>query len=138
MSTRSGGCMCGAVRFEAEVGDRASLCFCKMCQRWSGGAFAAASAKRFEVVHGAQDVTTRRTSDWAERSFCSKCGSVLTYKGDDFEEMGVSLGALDDTDGLDVRIQFFTDKKPDGLPLAQGAKALTEAEIIKMYGEVNG
>jgi hypothetical protein len=39
---KSGSCMCGNVQFEyIGTPNRFSLCHCKMCQRFSGGAFGA-------------------------------------------------------------------------------------------------
>ncbi len=38
----TGGCLCGAVRYEIDadqLADDASYCHCSMCRRWSGSAF---------------------------------------------------------------------------------------------------
>jgi len=37
---RSGGCLCGAVRFEVALAEpEFSICHCGMCRRWCGGPF---------------------------------------------------------------------------------------------------
>ena len=35
----TGGCQCGAVRFEARRLGRSSICHCRMCQKATGGFF---------------------------------------------------------------------------------------------------
>ena len=37
----SGGCQCGAVRFRVTSFGRSSVCHCRMCQKATGGLFAA-------------------------------------------------------------------------------------------------
>jgi hypothetical protein len=42
-----GGCQCGEVRYRAEgPRDRASVCYCRMCQKASGGPFMASDFRR--------------------------------------------------------------------------------------------
>ncbi|NNE81780.1 MAG: GFA family protein [Silicimonas sp.] len=130
---RTGGCMCGAVRYEAETDGRFSVCYCKMCQRWSSGVFMGAPTKGVRITEG-QDVLTRvRTSDWASRGFCSKCGSNIYYHADAQDHPSIAFGSLDDTSGMEPRIQFFFDKKPDGLGLDRETKTMTEAECVAHF-----
>ena len=125
---KTGGCLCGAVRYEAETDGRFSICYCKMCQRWSSGVYMGAWTNGVRFTEG-EDVLTRvRTSDWASRAFCSKCGSNVYYKADAMENPSVTLGSLDDTSGMAPRIQFFIDKKPEGFSIAEQTKTMTEAE----------
>ena len=132
---RTGGCMCGAVRFEAETDGRFSVCHCKMCQRWSAGQFMGVQATSFEITQGASEVTTFQSSDWASRSFCKICGSNLTYHAPQFGGPSVALGTLDEAGDLTAHVQYFTDKVPGGLALQDGTKRLTQAEIEAMYGD---
>ena|SRR6516225_4635850 len=82
MTTHSiqGGCLCGAVRYEA-TGEPYNVthCHCTDCRRSSGSAFVTwASFQRvaFRFTRGEP-----RVVPWAGRlrSFCSACGTPLTF-----------------------------------------------------------
>lgn len=122
--------MCGALRFEAEIGDTFSACHCKMCQRWSSGVYMAVKSTAFEVTQGADQLNVVKTSDWAERAFCSACGSNIYYHMPSHSAPYVSFGALDDTDGLTLGLQVFHDKKAAGFSFAEQTECMTEAQIM--------
>lgn len=95
----SGGCLCGAVRLRAGAEPRWVVhCHCGMCRRQSGAAFTTwltldAGALAFE--RGAP--TWYRSSPAAERGFCARCGSTLTFRYDASPELvDLAIGALDD------------------------------------------
>lgn len=97
----TGGCLCGAVRFEAtEPPSWVAHCHCRMCQKGYGGPSAI-----FAGFHGAQKAAFRftkgrptyyRSSAWYERGFCSNCGSPLGMRAADGH--GVMIGTLDHTE----------------------------------------
>lgn len=130
--------MCGAVKFTAKTTGRFAICYCKMCQRWASGVFMGAQTEGFALSEGTDEMTIINSSDWASRAFCSQCGSNIYYDADDQDHPNVSLGAFDDTDGLRPAIQWYIDKKPKDIPQIHDAKAYTEAEIMKMFGDDNG
>lgn len=134
-STRrsTGRCTCGAVAYEAETDGRFSICYCKMCQRWSSGVFMSAPTSGFAVTRGAEKLRAVRTSDWAERAFCADCGANIYYKADAMATPAVAFGSLDDTAGFAPRIQFFIDRKPEGLPVVPDTKTMTEAECFAAF-----
>ena len=73
-----GQCLCGAVKLRvADSHDpQIGACHCRMCQRWSGGLFLC-----FDVASDALTVegpvVCYASSTFAERAFCSVCGSHL-------------------------------------------------------------
>ena len=76
MIRKTGGCLCGAVKFEAEMEDLSfGACHCGMCRRWVGGPFLAKEAETVTVTDGADELNAYRSSDWAERVSCASCGS---------------------------------------------------------------
>lgn len=132
-SQRTGHCLCGAVRFTAtlkkpEVG----ACHCAMCRRWASAPFMAIDCAnvRFE---GEDHINRFRSSDWAERGFCDRCGSALFYHIINSDDYQMAAGLLDDQTGLAFTHQVFIDKKPDYYGFAQGTSNLTEAQIYEMY-----
>ena len=138
MTTRTGQCMCGAVKYRAETEDRVSVCYCKMCQRWSSGVFMGVPTTAFEVIEGAERMSKVKSSDWAERAFCASCGANIYYHAVEFGHPSVAFGSLDDTTGLRPRIQFFIDKRPDGFELAAETKTMTEAECMAFFAPPEG
>lgn len=130
---RTGGCMCGKVRYQVEAGETFAVCYCRMCQRWASGAFMGVPTTTFDVLEGADHMTVVKTSDWADRAFCNQCGSNIYYHARDHGTPSVSLGSLDDTNGLTARVQYYIDKKPSGFSLSQDTKTMTEAECIAHF-----
>ena len=77
--TLTGQCLCGAVKVSGAAQEpKVDACHCEMCRRWGSGPFfeVTCSHVRFD---GAENITKIRSSDWAERGFCNKCGSNLFY-----------------------------------------------------------
>ncbi len=111
----TGRCLCGAVTITvAGTHDsRVGACHCRMCQRWSGGLFLCFDAEAAAVtVTG--EVTRYRSSDFAERAFCPRCGSHLWFN--DVEEGGQPLryelmpGLFDATRSWPVRSEIYVDR----------------------------
>jgi hypothetical protein len=96
----SGGCLCGAVRFEAVgVPGKPHTCSCKMCQRHTGALTAAwvefpKVAVTWTGPAGAP--ATYRSSDASSRAFCPRCGSSIGAI-DDAPTTALLVGAFDST-----------------------------------------
>ena len=76
----TGGCLCGAVRYEAnEPPSKGAICHCRVCQKTSGSAFEAIvmfPRTAFRFTKG--EPKRYRSSSIMEKSFCPHCGSTLT------------------------------------------------------------
>src|SRR5215470_10449486 len=83
MQVRTGGCLCGAVRYESAGEPEFSLqCHCRDCQRSSGTAYNAAirvPSAGFRVTQGAPKryVSKADSGNEITRVFCGDCGSPL-------------------------------------------------------------
>lgn len=96
--THAGGCLCGAVRFEA-IGpaDNPHTCSCKMCQRHSGALTTAWVEFPKDAVTWTGESgqpATYRSSEYSSRAFCSNCGSTLGAI-DDEPVIALLLGVFD-------------------------------------------
>jgi hypothetical protein len=93
-----GGCACGRIRFEAEVGkDDAYLCHCRMCQRASGNVSLAMLGIEQANVRWSREPDWYRSSAIAERPFCSSCGTSLGFRYvDGTTRMDLTVAAFDD------------------------------------------
>ena len=111
----SGGCACGAVRYETEAEPVLMLnCHCRDCQKSSGSAFAAVVVVPKDAVQMSGEPRYHRVVGQAgkavERGFCPTCGSqVIT----NFERMpdvlGLKAGTLDDPSLFKPTVEIFTD-----------------------------
>src|SRR5262245_51229198 len=76
----TGKCLCGAVTFTAQdVEPEAHVCHCSMCRHWAGGPTFSVACSSVEF-RGLENVRRFRSSEWAERGFCERCGSNLFYR----------------------------------------------------------
>ena len=87
-----------------------------------------------ELVAGQALVTTYKSSDHGERSFCSKCGSNLFHGAPAFGYYGVSAGVLESSyqDKLTMDKELFIDKRPSYYSLEGDQPKMTEAEFLAM------
>lgn len=124
MTTLTGGCLCGAVRFEArdEILDT-GWCHCRLCQRHGGGpagAYCAVAAGDFQFTAGTP--LAWRSSHWAERLSCPACGAALALRDLAGTFVSFNLGALDDPARVPPRRHIWTMSRvawfdpADGLP----------------------
>jgi hypothetical protein len=95
----TGGCQCGKVRYAMYVAPEGShICHCRMCQRATGGLFAAlvgAPKDQFEWTKGEPGVFA--SSDVAARAYCRDCGTPLSFAYNLAEaRYYVTIGSLDD------------------------------------------
>ncbi len=129
----TGRCMCGAVKIAAVAEDpTVGVCHCDMCRRWSSGPYMEVSCQKISF-EGEDSIGRIRSSDWAERGFCKKCGSNLFYHIIDSPEYQISAGLIDDPSGLQMSLQVFTDSKPQFYELAKKTKMMTAAEVIAKF-----
>ncbi len=97
----SGKCFCGAVEYKLVGGvSEAFFCHCESCRRSSGAPFVAwgrIKITKFEFTKG--EISTFKSSPRVHRSFCTKCGTEVAYKHDDYQaEVDIRLGTLNDPD----------------------------------------
>jgi hypothetical protein len=119
------------VRFTAhEVETEHHACHCGMCRRWSGGSpfFGAAVG---EVVFESTDKLGRYdSSPWAERGFCTACGTQLFYFLKPSKTYTMSVGAFDDQQPFRLSREIFIDHKPPGYTLEGDHERWTEEETF--------
>ena len=115
---RSGGCLCGALRYEAE-GEPLYMghCYCADCRKASGSGFVpfmgfARSAVRFS---GGSRQFRSKIVDGKEavRNFCPNCGS-LVFGGelDRSSSFTIYAGSLDDPSSFQPKVAIFARSRP--------------------------
>jgi hypothetical protein len=135
----TGHCLCGAVtvRVAGPHDPRPGACHCRMCQRWSGGLFLCFNADASGVsVDG--PVTRFASSDFAERAFCSVCGSHLwmrDIKGQSYELMP---GLFDSVRNQPLRSEVYSDRAMASVRLQGDHRRATQAEYEQKHQFVAG
>ena len=113
----TGGCLCGAVRYEI-IGDLRGIvnCHCSKCRRFHGSMVSYTSIK-FEnlslVEQGGLKWFKSETDETpnVHRGFCSQCGSSLFWHPRDQKHIAVAAGSLDDTANLEIIGHVWTSQK---------------------------
>jgi hypothetical protein len=101
----TGGCGCGAVRFEiTEPLGPAVYCHCTRCQRRTGAA-AGASARvvpgSFTITAGEEHLKAWSPADGFDKVFCGECGSAVLVRDPASGEVAmVRLGEIDGDPGV--------------------------------------
>ena len=110
----TGGCQCGAVRyaFYAPL-ENAHACHCRMCQRATGGVFAALAGgkpENFAWTHGTPAFFA--SSNLAQRGFCGKCGTPLSFRYDlPAARIYTTIGSLDRPDEVTLVKQYGIESR---------------------------
>ena len=114
MSNHKGGCLCGAVRFEAEgTPDRVGICHCLDCRKHHGAVFYASAIFAPDRV-----TVTGETRSYEGRHFCPICGSSVYAISEG--EVEIHLGALDAPSRFTPSYELWTQRREDWLPAFQG------------------
>ena len=123
----TGGCGCGAVRFEISERLVASVyCHCTRCQRRTGmamGGGARLAPGSLRVTQGAEHLGAWQPGG-LDKEFCTQCGSaVFARDGESGDVKVVRLGAIDGDPGIRMSAhQYVAYAAPwapipdDGLP----------------------
>jgi hypothetical protein len=114
VAVATGGCQCGAVRYALYVTpQKAHVCHCRMCQRATGGLFAAlAGAPKADVAWTRGSPAVFRSSNLATRQFCRDCGTPLGFAYDLPEARAyVTIGSLDHPERVPVLMQYGVESQ---------------------------
>ena len=109
----TGGCMCGAVRYECSAEPIAmGNCHCRDCQRATGTAFAAAIVVPRDVVTITGEVkyyeVTADSGQPIRRGFCPNCGSRLFGLRATADFLSIMAGSLDDPSEFRSAMDLYT------------------------------
>jgi hypothetical protein len=101
----TGGCLCGAVRYEVtEPLLEAGYCHCTRCQRRTGTAASAqgrVAPGALRVLQGEDAIRAYDPGDGGFlKVFCSQCGSALWSRHPTGDVMSVRLGTFDRDPGV--------------------------------------
>jgi len=125
MPSLTGGCACGAVRYECSADPiMAANCYCRDCQRSSGTAMASVilvptaalkltgQLKHFEV--------TGDNGNKVSRGFCPNCGSpIISVLSATQAMVALKAGSLDDPGQFKPMAQVYLKSAPPWAPVRE-------------------
>ena len=121
----TGGCLCGAVRYEAsQLPVRSAVCHCSLCQKSVG-------APLVSMVHFPRDALRYtsgepkfyKSSDIADRGFCAECGTSITYR---------VISAMSDT----IVVYSETLDDPNAFPPETHSGVESQAHWLKLADDL--
>ncbi len=123
--THEGGCLCGALRFEAHGKPLwIAHCHCRSCRRNTGSAFATFVGYKQEqvrIVEGTRQ--SYASSPGVSRSFCGTCGTPLSYAAEHYPgEIHLYVSTLDRPEAFEPGAHVHVGEQlpwlhlDDGLP----------------------
>jgi len=113
MANITGGCLCGKVRFSADVDPMfAGICHCRNCQKETGSAFAIVVAVPQAALTVQGDLKTYEDKGDSGkpmyRRFCPECGSTVVDEAAAMPGvLMIQAGTLDDPSWLKPNMQIY-------------------------------
>lgn len=124
----TGGCLCGALRYEADGPSLGSgHCYCADCRKASGSGFIPFIGFTSDAVRFTGEPRQFRSSaasgNEAVRNFCPHCGG-LVFGGEIGKTSSFTIyaGSLDDPSLFQPQIAIFAADRPDWAPLPPGLR----------------
>lgn len=130
----NGACLCGKVGLKSESATPSiGACHCGMCRKWTGSPLMAVDCGTQVSFTGAESIGVYESSDWAERGFCSHCGTHLFYRLKQNQLYIVPAGLLELDDRYVFDHQIFIEAKPSFYCFANETKNMTGEEVFAAY-----
>jgi hypothetical protein len=129
---RTGGCLCGAVRYSIEWPPLAiATCHCRNCQKQAGSALSVVAFLKREQLRLQGDLTTFEdrgdSGDTVLRKFCGRCGSPVITETPSATAQGtvfVKAGTLDQPRDLLPTIHYWTCSAQQWFVFPEGSSCL--------------
>lgn len=83
---------------------------------------------------GEDKIKRYQSSDWAERGFCTECGSSLFYHLKEPSMYIVASGMFDDSAQFQLVGEIYVDEKPPGYDFAGEHPRMTGQEFMASQG----
>jgi len=130
-----GSCLCGAAKFSTDTLDpKSSACHCSTCRNWGGGPMLVVDCGTDVAFESLDSVNVFDSSEWAERGFCTACGTHLFYRLKESKQHFVPVGLFEDESEFVFDHQVFIEEKPEHYSFANKTHEMTGAELFAQFG----
>lgn len=132
MSNFTGGCLCGAVRYESACAPLGGgHCYCRDCRRSSGTSHCSHLVVPRAAVALTGDVATYdRAADSGNlvtRAFCPRCGSpVYSTNAANPDALFIRVSSLDDPEAFTPQMIVYASRAPSWADLAPALPTFPE------------
>ena len=133
-----GKCLCERITIEVADNSNFDACHCNKCRRWGSGPFLSIDCGSDVTISGNEYISRYQSSKFAERGFCSYCGTHLFYYFIAAEEYFLSLGIIEADIDFNFNCQIFFDNKPDYYQFADSTQVLTDQEVYESFDLADG
>jgi hypothetical protein len=109
-----GGCQCGAIRYRVSGAPvLAAICHCAMCRRANAApAVAWAMFQESQVAFLGGSPATYASSPGAKRSFCSTCGTQISFAADYIPGLiDLTIGSLDHPEKIAPTLHYWDSRR---------------------------
>ncbi|HEY1099086.1 MAG TPA: GFA family protein [Myxococcota bacterium] len=112
-TTLEGGCLCGAVRYQATAPVLRALCHCDSCKRATGAPCVGwIMFERGNVTFTTGAPTTFASSPGVERGFCNRCGTSLSFTAEYLPGLiDLTIGSLDEPGAAVPDLHSWTSRQ---------------------------
>ena len=125
MAEFTGGCLCGAIRYEVS-GEPVRIvnCHCDDCRRVTGAAFATNvffKAEEITIIQGTPKMYqhTADSGSTMTKEFCEQCGSQLFGFGSrGVGVKGIKAGSMDNPSSIVPALDIYISRKLPGVVLS--------------------
>jgi hypothetical protein len=132
----TGRCLCGAVSVTAQsLATDVGACHCNMCRNWGGGPFMTLECAGDIAFTGGEHIAVYDSSDWAQRGFCSRCGTHLFYKLKPANQYMLPAGLFDRDTSVRFDHQIFIDEKPAYYTFSNSTHTMTGEEAFAHFSD---
>jgi hypothetical protein len=128
-----GQCLCSAITVQTPAKTHIDACHCGMCRRWGGGPALGIACGSNVQIKGLDKLKVYPSSEWAERAFCSECGTHIFYRLLQTNEYFIPAGLFQEETEFEFTEQIFIDRKPNYYEFANQTLNMTEAEVFAKF-----
>ncbi len=133
----TGGCLCGKVRYEAQVFLKSAFyCHCRICQKSSGQpAEITVPIKAGTLVFTNSKPKYYVSSQHGQRGFCGECGSRIVWQALQPENdwlTNIDVGSLDNPADVKPSNHIFVDTRLPWYIIDEQLPQFREAEVDAM------
>lgn len=138
METWPGGCLCGALRYEARVSKSENwYCHCRMCQKATGTVVSTSAIVKKNQLRMLQGTAKfYQSSASIERGFCVDCGSPMFFRPIHEDWVSILSGTLDDPEVAPPQGHYGVESKISWLAIVDDLKQeCTENDVSLQANE---
>ena len=134
MKIWKGGCLCGALRYEATVTKSENwYCHCRMCQKATGSVVStSAIIKKSQLRMLKGTAKFYQSSADIERGFCANCGSPMFFRPIREDWISILSGTLDDPEVAPPEGHYGIESRVSWLKIVDDLKQQCTEEDVSL------